>query len=323
VTRLGRLLAFCLVGGVAQAAPVTQVHWVMGTYLRITAEGDELPAGLRACFADARRLDEVFSRFDPESELSRLHRMRTQRASRDFVDLLGRSLMLGRRTGGAFDVTAGALTALWRSGRVPTPAAIAAARATVGGVARSGEDVRIAPGTALDFDGVAKGYAVDACVTRLRQVHVRHAFVSFGESSLYALGSSPDGEAWEVAVRGLDPDTAIGTLHLRDQAVSVSATRGAARWRKVIVDPVSGKALDDDRLVVVVAPAATEAEAYSKALLVWGSKSVARLERFDGVQAMAVSRQGIETGRALRSAGTFTSIVPGPRPLRRVEDGLP
>jgi thiamine biosynthesis lipoprotein len=322
VSRLGRLLAICLVAGAAEAAPVTQIHWVMGTYLRVTAEGDGTPSALRACFADARRLDEVFSRFDPESELSRLHRTRTQRASREFADLLGRSLLLGQRTGGAFDVTAGALTALWRSGGVPDAAAIAAARATLGGVGRSGENVRIAPGTALDFDGVAKGYAVDACVARLRRIHVRRAFVSFGESSLYALGSPPEGGAWEVAVRGLDPDTVIGILQLRDQAVSVSATRGSSRRQKVIVDPASGKALDDDRLAVVVAPAATEAEAYSKALLVWGTGGVDRLERIDGVRAMAVSTHGVETGPAMRGTGTFISM-PVPQPLRAVEDGLP
>jgi thiamine biosynthesis lipoprotein len=293
----------------------------MGTYLRVTAEGAEAPSALRACFTDARRFDGIFSRFDPDSELSRLHRTRTQPASRDFADLLERSLVLGRRTRGAFDVTIGALTALWRSGGVPGPAAIATARATVGGVARAGGAIQIAWGTELDFDGVAKGYAVDACVAHLRAAHVHRAFVSFGESSLYALGPAPEGGPWEVSVRGLDPDTAIGTLRLRDRAVSVSATRGSSRRQKVIVDPASGKALDDDRVAVVVAPAATDAEAYSKALLVWGSGGVERLERIDGVQAVAVSARGVEIGPAMRGATTFIPL-PASRPLRRVEDGL-
>ena len=122
-------------------------------------------------------------------------------------------------------------------------------------------------------------------------------------------------------MRGLDPDTAIGTLHLRDRAVSVSATRGSSRRQKVIVDPASGRALDEERVAVVVAPAATEAEAYSKALLVWGSGNARRLERIDGVRAIAVSARGVEIGPAMRRAGIFTP-VPAPRLLRRVEDGL-
>ena len=51
----------------------TQVHYVMGTYLRITADGDGAAAGMAACFREAARLEHVFSRFDGTSELSRLN----------------------------------------------------------------------------------------------------------------------------------------------------------------------------------------------------------------------------------------------------------
>ncbi len=89
----------------------------------------------------------------------------------------------------------------------------------------------------------------------------------------------------------------------------------------MIVDPASGQALADDRVAIVVAPTATDAEAYSKALLVWGPAGVARLEQIDGVGAAVVSGQGIEIGRALRRGDTFAPL-PVPQPLRRAEAGL-
>jgi thiamine biosynthesis lipoprotein len=313
-------IVLVLQAGAGRAATLTQVHWVMGTYLRISADGQQAAPAVRACFTTARRLDGVFSRYDPGSELSRLSAARALTASHDLTDLLARSLMLGRRTGGAFDVTAGALIGLWRADGTPTSAAIAAARATRAGIALDGAELRLAPGTELDFDGIAKGYAVDACVAALRAAGVRRAFVSFGESSLYALGLAPDGVPWPVAVRGLDPDTAIGMLHLHDQAVSVSSTRGGSRQQRVIVDPSSGQALDDPRVAVVVAASATDAEAYSKALLVWGAGGLGRLTHI-GADGVVVSTQGVDVGVALRRGHVFTTLA-APQPLGRAEDGL-
>jgi thiamine biosynthesis lipoprotein len=313
--------ALALHAAAASAASTTQVHWVMGTYLRITASGAGAPDAMRTCFATARRLDGVFSRYDRTSELSRLSAARSLTASPDFTDLLERSLLLGRRTGGAFDVTAGALMTLWRRDEPPTPSAIAAARATRAGVTLDGSQLGLSPGTELDFDGIAKGYAVDACVDALRAAGVLRAFVSFGESSLYALGTSPDGGPWTVDVRGLDPEVAIGTLDLRDQAVSVSSTRGASRRQRVIVDPASGQALDEARVAVVVAPSATDAEAYSKALLIWGAAGLPRLEQLPGTDGVAVSPAGVQIGSALRRVHGFTTRV-APQPLRRAEEGL-
>jgi thiamine biosynthesis lipoprotein len=102
---------------------------------------------------------------------------------------------------------------------------------------------------------------------------VVHAFLNFGESSLFALGAPPGKVGWEVAVRDLDPERALGTLTLRDQAVSVSAVFGhqhrvGAKQVGHIVDPRSGLPLTRDGLAVVVARSAAAAEAFSKALLI-------------------------------------------------------
>ena len=76
------LAALVLLPCAARAAPQTQVHYVMGTYLRITADGGGAAAGMAACFQEARRLDDVFSRWSATSELSRLNATAPGRSAR-------------------------------------------------------------------------------------------------------------------------------------------------------------------------------------------------------------------------------------------------
>src|SRR5262249_18730124 len=153
---------------------------------------------------------------------------------------------------------------------------IAAARAAAGRGAFGVHDGRVAlaPGARLDVDGIAKGYAVDVCADRLRAAGVSRALVSLGESSLYAIGAPEDAAHWRLAVRGPDPETVVGWLGLRDIAASVSATFGSAGRRRGavahIIDPRSGRPLADDAVAVVLASSATDAEGWTKALLVWG-----------------------------------------------------
>src|SRR5262245_63791079 len=109
----------------------------MGTYFRITVDDPADRPAMRRCFGEARRLEAVFSRFDPGSELSRVNTggPGAVQVSRDLAQLLRASQRLAAATGGTFDVTVGPLTALWRRGEPPTAEEIAAARTRVGSAA--------------------------------------------------------------------------------------------------------------------------------------------------------------------------------------------
>lgn len=264
------------------AATITEVHYVMGTYFRITAEpndGAHARAALRRCFMTARHLDELFSRYDPASELSRLNAAAEGSAvtvSTEMAALLRRALELQSATDGAFDVSVGALTGLWRrASEWPAPAMIDAARQAsgAGAIALTGTTLIRRPGVLIDLDGVAKGWAVDRCVSQLRADGIERALLSLGESSLYGIGTPSGTPGWPVALRSLDSEHEIGRLTLRDQAMSVSAVFGHVRRvgsQQIghIVDPRSGQPVSVPAMAVVVAASATDAEAFSKALLI-------------------------------------------------------
>jgi FAD:protein FMN transferase len=284
VQRVVVLAVLTLLSRAAAGETVTEVHYVMGTYLRITAEDADAAAAraaLRRCFATARRLDEQFSRFDPHSELSQVNatadREPSVSVSAEMAALLARAKALQEATGGAFDVSVGALTALWRTTPGwPSLRRLTQAQHAAGGDAFSVDGARLVRrrGVQLDLDGIAKGWAVDRCVAQLRTGGIDSAFLSFGESSLYGLGTPAGGDGWEVLVRGVDGERAIGVLRLHDQAVSVSSVFGHERrvaTRRIghIVDPRSGVALASPAVAVVVAASATDAEAFSKAALIF------------------------------------------------------
>lgn len=324
------VVLWCLLFGthVARAATVTEVHYVMGTYFRIIAEHGDEPAAraaLRRCFGATRDLEERFSRFDPNSELSRLNATVSDGTavvvSDDMAELLRRAVALRAATEDAFDVSIGALTQLWRDASAWPPAAqVAAARRESGPEALTLDGSRVArrPGVQIDLDGIAKGWAVDRCATELRRDGIAAALLSFGESSLYALGAPAGTRGWSVIVRGLDPDATVGALRLRDEAVSVSAVFGHSRYiggRPVghIVDPRSGEPLRFPGMALVVSTSATDAEAFSKALLIRGRAGF-RGDMLRG--ALLVRPQGIQRFGRLAFTAAAQSIAATAEPLR-------
>jgi thiamine biosynthesis lipoprotein ApbE len=142
---------------------------------------------------------------------------------------------------------------------------------------------------------------------------VRAALVSLGESSVYALGAPAGGSHWELALRGIDPEEAVGTLRLRDQAASISATFGThgPMPGRVghIVDPRTGVPLGEPAVAVTLAHSATDAEAWSKVALLWGRTGRARLERH-GVRALYVDGAG-----TIPADAVFFRPYAAPRPL--------
>ena len=93
----------------------------MGMQVRIVLYAgtrDEARQAARAAFEEIARLDWIFSDYRDDSELSRLV-LRAGQApvpvSQELYEVLDRGQRLARQTGGAFDITAGALTRLWRS----------------------------------------------------------------------------------------------------------------------------------------------------------------------------------------------------------------
>jgi thiamine biosynthesis lipoprotein len=305
---------------------VSDGRYAMGTVLELTLRGADEPRGrelLERLYARSAELEALFSSFDPASALSRLNAAAgggPQPVPAELARILRDAERLAARSGGAFDVGVGAWVALWRDaeqrGRLPTAAERAAVRARVGPAALRLEAgaAALAPGARLELGGLAKGWALDRMAEELAGAGVSDALLSFGGSSVLALGSPGQGERWRLLVRAPGRGYA-GVIALRDQALSVSGSLG--QWSEVggrrlghVIDPRSGEPLERPLVAVVLAPSAGDAEAWSKALLVLGEREgIARLEAAGGVEGLLLGEGGrLAATRGFDASSRFEAL---------------
>ncbi len=289
------VLASFLFAASARALEVREAHYVMGTILEITVEAPQIETGrqwIRDGVAEARRLEREFTSFDSQSALSELNRQAGtgfHRIPIELFEILAQSKDLSRLSNGTFDVSVGPLIELWNgaAARDKWPAAeeIEASRRMVGYGnirLRSPDEAELAlPGMELDLGGIGKGYAADRIAEELRGFGARSALINFGESSIVALGPVGETAGWPVWIRR--KKTVEGPLRLRDCALSTSGSFGHSHrisHRRVghVIDPRTGRPLLEERQVTVIAPTATEAEGWSKALLIEPAAMLRTLE---------------------------------------------
>jgi thiamine biosynthesis lipoprotein len=207
--------------------------------------------------------------------------------------LLETAQRLGDETGGAYDVTTGALSQAWGfvkgPRRVPDPETLADARARTGRhllrLDPASKTVALErPGVLINLGSIGKGYAVDRAVALIRDHWwPTTALVHGGRSSLYSLGSPPGrfGSRWEVALRNpFRPDTPLGTLHLRNRGLGFSGTdfqkfEVDGRDYGHILDPRTGEPARGPAGVTVLAPTAAVADALSTAFFLLGRDAAA------------------------------------------------
>jgi thiamine biosynthesis lipoprotein len=291
-------------GGVA----VTGGRYVMGTVLEATIYAPDRATGgalLEMAFAEAARLDAMMTTYNDRSALMQLNRAAGeggQRVPPELAELLAAALGYSRLTRGTFDVTVGPLVSLWSSAASSYEAAelpdLSRARALVGSekiIVHNDATVELArAGMALDLSGIAKGYALDRIVAILCRRGVTRAYLSFGQSSIWALGAPPGARGWTVALRDLAGGFSR-SIRLHDRALSVSSSFSGAGRRRVahVIDPRSGRPLVRDLEACVIASNATQAEALSKALLILGGHDgIALIERQTGTGALLLAADG-------------------------------
>ena len=226
----------------------------MGTLLSIRAWGAAAVEAVREAVWEAHRLETLWSRFRPDSEVSRLMAQAGQwvPVAPETRQLLLSSLEMHELTGGAFDITLGG--------------------GATGALEHSGGMFRLAPGAQLDLGGIGKGAAVARLIQLLQLRGVRAALVNFGESSIGVIGSPPTREAWRIGIRSPGGGSAA-TLELTAGSLSTSGDyeQTSAQYNHV-VDPSTHRAADSNlRSATVLTADPVRAEALSTAMLVLGA----------------------------------------------------
>ena len=292
----------------AEDSLLSRTALVMGTLVEIKAYGDDrelLEQGLDAAFAEMVRLEQLFSTHIPKSEVSRLSAADAPLiVSEETATLLGLGLKIAQRSDGAFDMGLGKLKALWGvesdQPQVPEEQSIALALKGIGpdSLQISEQQVRKqTPGLQIDLGGIAKGYAVDRAVEKLRQAGIFSAAVNAG-GDIRLLGDR-QGQSWRIGIQ--HPRKAgeiIATLALQNRAVVTSGDyeryfeQEGLRYHHLF-DPQTGRPARGCQSVTVVAADAASADALATAAFVLGpQKGLTLLEQMPDVEGFLIAADG-------------------------------
>ncbi|MBN2452887.1 MAG: FAD:protein FMN transferase [Candidatus Omnitrophica bacterium] len=289
---------------------------LMGTIVRIKAPVGRIDGGKeRVGFAIGKALDEiariegVFSVHKPDSEISRINRLRkgeVLKISDEVFGLIEKSVEYSARTKGAFDITVKPLADLWReagaAGRLPLEAEVDAARAKVGyryiALDKSAGTVSFArDGMSLDMGGVGKGYASDAAAKILRENGVADAIINPG-GDVYCMGRRSTKSPWNVGIKNpRDKNELFLEIALKDMAIDTAGDYEKyflldGKRYSHIIDPRTGYPAGDDVISAsVIAPDAVTADILATALCVLGRDGL-KIVRAEGLDAVIVFGEG-------------------------------
>ncbi|HXV97352.1 MAG TPA: FAD:protein FMN transferase, partial [Anaerolineae bacterium] len=256
---------------------------------------------------DVQRLFHSFekrlSRFDPQSELSRLnaHDGELFQASPILLDAIEVALVAAETTAGLYDPTV--LDALEKAGydrsfeQLERPAPLGGTPLThlpatfppgylapslrpftfrSVSINRARREIYKPAGLRLDLGGMGKGWTVDRAADRLQGLG---PFLVNAGGDIFAYHSPPHQKGWEIdLVHPLKPEAHMARLYLHHRALATS-TLAKRRWQYQgqlmhhLIDPRTGQPAQTDALSVsVVAERTVLAEIYAKVALILGAE---------------------------------------------------
>jgi thiamine biosynthesis lipoprotein len=284
----------------------------MGSELRLTAwTGDETStlSAFDAVFQEFDRLEALMTVWRETSDIERLNAAAGEHpvpVSAEVREVLGIAHQVSEWTGGAFDVTFGALTGLWkfdyqdRDSTIPDRSEVLKRLSLINYRDlevddRAGTAYLKRRGMRANLGGIGKGYAVDRGVELLRRRGVRDFMIQAG-GDLYVAGHRGE-RPWRLGIR--DPrgpaDRSFAALDLTDGTFSTSGDyerffmKNGRRYHHIL-DLSAGEPARGCRSVTLVTEHAVIADALAKGVFILGPDAgMALIERLRGVEGVIVS----------------------------------
>ena len=245
----------------AAASPRTRrVEHIWGTAIGVDVRDPIRTSTLDAVFEWFRRVDDLFSTWRDDTEISRLGRreLRLTDASAEVQAVLELCDRVTAESHGAFDVTIGA-------------------------------DPRVQPRDGfgpIDPSGLVKGWALDRAAEMLQRDGVANFSINAGGDVLTRGRPQPD-EVWRVGVQ--HPWNRMAVAAVVGGTDLAVATSGRYERGEHLIDPRTGTHPHGLMSVTVVGDELALADGYATAVLVLGSAGMDWLARTPGVEGMGIT----------------------------------
>jgi thiamine biosynthesis lipoprotein len=283
----------------------------LGTGVHVLVNDGDLPAASAAVRAVLAQVDRTYSRFRPDSELSRLSDggSRPRRISPLLADAMAAALRAAELTEGRVDPTVGkAMRAVgydddFERVRTRTDPISIRLEPIPGWQAiqfdQRARTLGVAKGVEIDLGSTGKALASDMAAWAARSVTGRGGvLVSLG-GDIATAGDAPPG-GWRILVAedsAISPDAGGEVIALQDGAVATSGTTVRA-WRRGdialhhLIDPLTGGPVDSPwRTASVIAATCVDANTAATAAIIRGATAPTWLEGL-GLAARLVAANG-------------------------------
>ncbi len=245
------------------------------------------------------RIIAQMSNWEAESDISRFNRLplgQWMSLPDEMMAVLRAGLDMARLSGGAFDPAIGNLVDRWGFGPGKQAAAGTPPSPPWQAIEMDGFRARRLAPVALDFSGIAKGYAVDAVAQALKTRSLHHFLIEIG-GELRGEGVKPDIQPWWVDAES-PPGLAVPTLRIALCGLSVATSGDYRRFRMEggrrlshSIDPATGAPITHDvAAVTVLHQSAMLADAWATAITVLGPDRGMALATRHGIAARLIGR---------------------------------
>lgn len=286
------IFCFVFLPSCSRSQLVSRRCFVMGTVVEVLCPSE---AGATIVFDEFKRLDRLFDYFSDASEVSRLNKAGSIKASEELKVLIRESIEFSRDSNGAFDITCAPVVDIWkkaiRNKALPDEAEIKKALRLTGwdNISLDENSGRVAfkkKGMKIDLGAIAKGFALDCAVRKLKAKGINSALINAG-GQIYCLGTNA-GRPWKVGIQDArKKGDVIGSLYLDTKAVATSGDYEQffeinGRRYCHIIDPRTGYPADSGLgSVTVVADNGITADVLATAIFVLGeNKGLELAKRF-------------------------------------------
>ena len=262
---------------------------LMGTIWEVTSPN---PLAGAIVFSEASRIEQLLSKYIQGSEIFQLNRLGKLKVSAETFYIIKKSLEFFSLSQGAFDISVAPLVDLWgfsnQEFQVPGDDKIRAVLKLVGSdkIILHKNDLVVEfkiPGMKIDLGAIAKGFALDCAVKKLKENNITSCLINAG-GQVYALGDKFN-TPWKIAIRGAGKSEIAEMVELKDQSASTSGNyeqfffKNGLRYCHII-DPRTGyPAQTQITSVTVLANQGLTADALSTSIFILGKKDAQELLR--------------------------------------------
>lgn len=224
---------------------VKATELIMGMPITVEVIDSDETNDLTTIFAYFQQVDEHYSPYKPDSEVSRLNAgLAPQHASQEMRDILALCEETKRQTDGYFDIE--------HHGRI-------------------------------DPSGLVKGWAIQQAAGRLLARGRQHFYIEAG-GDIAAQGQNAEGQPWRVGIRNpFNSEQIIKILAISDRGVATSGSY--IRGRHIYDPHSGRAAPDSIKSLTVVGPNIYDADRFATAAFAMGPAGltfIAQLEGFEG-----------------------------------------